>query len=128
MTRPRCSRCGRPLTDPVSIARGMGPVCAGSGGTGRRPPHTRAFSGTRYAVFAKGCGQEPPSALTNGQAEPVKLSRRARLAAARKRRRQQFQCRLSFRCGLNGRTRERIVYSPTPDWQEHVILGIPYFS
>ncbi|HEY8414370.1 MAG TPA: DUF6166 domain-containing protein [Thermaerobacter sp.] len=25
----RCSRCGRPLKDPVSIQRGMGPICAG---------------------------------------------------------------------------------------------------
>lgn len=23
-----CSRCGRPLTDPASIARGLGPICA----------------------------------------------------------------------------------------------------
>ena len=28
MTTPRCSRCHRPLTDPASIARGMGPTCA----------------------------------------------------------------------------------------------------
>lgn len=27
----RCGRCGRTLTDPVSIARGIGPVCAGTG-------------------------------------------------------------------------------------------------
>jgi hypothetical protein len=25
----RCSKCGRPLTDPESIASGMGPYCAG---------------------------------------------------------------------------------------------------
>ncbi len=24
----RCGRCGHPLTDPVSIARGLGPTCA----------------------------------------------------------------------------------------------------
>lgn len=27
MTEPRCT-CGRPLRDPTSIARGLGPVCA----------------------------------------------------------------------------------------------------
>nr|WP_187279177.1 DUF6011 domain-containing protein [Streptomyces lavendulae] len=27
MTAPRCT-CGRPLRDPASIARGLGPVCA----------------------------------------------------------------------------------------------------
>jgi hypothetical protein len=26
-----CGRCNRPLTDPVSIARGLGPECAGKG-------------------------------------------------------------------------------------------------
>lgn len=25
----QCEKCGRSLTDPVSIARGVGPVCAG---------------------------------------------------------------------------------------------------
>ncbi|HLO27571.1 MAG TPA: DUF6011 domain-containing protein, partial [Anaerolineales bacterium] len=25
----RCIKCGRPLSDPESIARGMGPECAG---------------------------------------------------------------------------------------------------
>ena len=26
----KCGRCGRPLTDPESIARGIGPICAGA--------------------------------------------------------------------------------------------------
>jgi len=26
-SEPCCRRCGRPLTDPVSIARGFGPTC-----------------------------------------------------------------------------------------------------
>ena len=29
MNQARCSRCGRPLTDPYSIAVGMGPECRG---------------------------------------------------------------------------------------------------
>lgn len=31
----RCSKCGRPLRDAESIARGMGPVCAGKKGKRR---------------------------------------------------------------------------------------------
>lgn len=27
MEQPRCSECHRPLSDPKSIARGIGPVC-----------------------------------------------------------------------------------------------------
>ena len=29
MKKPQCSRCGRPLTDPYSVAVGMGPECRG---------------------------------------------------------------------------------------------------
>jgi len=36
MNPPRCSKCGRPLTNPESIVRGMGPECAGVSGAGRR--------------------------------------------------------------------------------------------
>jgi len=33
----KCKACGRPLTDPVSVAVGLGPVCrGGSSGRGRR--------------------------------------------------------------------------------------------
>lgn len=39
--KPRCAKCGRVLTSPASIARGIGPECAGlSGGKGpARPAH-----------------------------------------------------------------------------------------
>ena len=36
MEEVRCIRCGRPLRDPVSITRGMGPECAGGTGGRRR--------------------------------------------------------------------------------------------
>ena len=29
MKKPQCSKCGRPLTDPFSVAVGMGPECRG---------------------------------------------------------------------------------------------------
>lgn len=35
--KPRCSKCGRVLKDPVSIAIGLGPECRGdSGGRGKK--------------------------------------------------------------------------------------------
>jgi hypothetical protein len=43
MKEIRCIKCGRPLRDPVSIARGMGPECAD--GTGAR--HRKYRSGVR---------------------------------------------------------------------------------
>jgi hypothetical protein len=33
--QPRCAKCGRVLTDPVSIALGMGPTCRGDAGLRR---------------------------------------------------------------------------------------------
>lgn len=52
MKPPRCSKCGRPLTNPESITRGMGPECAGTTGRGRRSHvHSRhARNGKPYAV------------------------------------------------------------------------------
>jgi hypothetical protein len=117
MSRPTCKRCGRTLKDPVSIARGLGPVCAGSGGSSsrRRPPRTRDRSGARYEAVANGSGQLRLFAQGSDPDETVKMSKRARIAAAKERRRLRFQLRRAFQCGLNGRTREPVVYSPTPE-------------
>ena len=45
----RCKKCGKPLYDPASIARGMGPTCAGVASSGARfHPHGRANSRVAY--------------------------------------------------------------------------------
>ena len=45
----RCIKCGRPLRDPESIARGMGPECAGVNGGHRRRYRARVSShGSSY--------------------------------------------------------------------------------
>ncbi len=46
----RCKVCGKPLSDPISIARGMGPKCAGiaSGGGRFRLPRRAAHCGTAH--------------------------------------------------------------------------------
>ena len=49
MEEVRCIRCGRPLRDPVSITRGMGPECAG--GTGGRPRKYRSGVRSRTSSF-----------------------------------------------------------------------------
>ena len=56
-----CSECGRTLTNPVSIAMGVGPVCGGGGaGRGRKP---KSRGGTRrgrgYGLGATGGGAGP---------------------------------------------------------------------
>jgi hypothetical protein len=56
MEEIQCIKCGRPLRDPKSIARGMGPECAGETG-GRRRKYlsgVRSRSGTFYAAAGRG--------------------------------------------------------------------------
>ena len=49
MEEIRCIKCSRPLRDPDSIARGMGPECAGANGGHRRRYRTRVRSqGSSY--------------------------------------------------------------------------------
>ncbi|HEU0293638.1 MAG TPA: DUF6011 domain-containing protein, partial [Anaerolineales bacterium] len=44
-----CKKCGKPLRDPISIARGMGPKCAGIAGAGKRFPSSRSLgTGAAY--------------------------------------------------------------------------------
>jgi len=65
-TVPRCSKCGRVLTDPTSIAIGVGPECRGDSGRSRsKRLHTRRARG-------QACAQERLNALQNHL--PVVLS------------------------------------------------------
>ena len=50
----RCKKCGRPLRDPQSIARGMGPECAGLSRNSRRSLPARKQNGSSIGyVFAR---------------------------------------------------------------------------
>lgn len=44
--QPRCTKCGRPLRDPDSVARGMGPECSGMSGRRGRSVQARGSVGT----------------------------------------------------------------------------------
>lgn len=51
----RCKKCGRPLRDPESVARGMGPECAGStGGRKKYYSRRRAHRGSAYSLGSEG--------------------------------------------------------------------------
>lgn len=54
-----CKKCGRPLHDPVSVARGMGPKCAGIASTGKGfRSSQRLTNGTVYPS----CGESHANA------------------------------------------------------------------
>jgi len=52
--QPRCKKCGKPLRDPDSIARGMGPECAGISGSRGKFPRVRRQKGSDSAYSALG--------------------------------------------------------------------------
>jgi Family of unknown function (DUF6011) len=61
MEEIRCIKCSRPLRDPDSIARGMGPECAGANGGHRRRYRSRVRSHTssQYAAIGHGSAVTP---------------------------------------------------------------------
>ena len=55
METTRCKKCGRPLRDPESVARGMGPECAGStGGRKKYYPRRKVHRGSAYSLGSEG--------------------------------------------------------------------------
>lgn len=68
MTQPCCSRCGKPLTDPYSIAVGMGPECRGGAkkkGWKFPKPKWRVSHGR--VIFEGLAGQVEPPATHTGK-------------------------------------------------------------
>jgi Family of unknown function (DUF6011) len=61
MEEARCIKCGRPLSDPESITRGMGPQCAGDTGGRRRKYRSgvRSRSGSSYMAFGQSSAATP---------------------------------------------------------------------
>lgn len=63
MKKPQCSRCGRPLTDPYSIAIGMGPECRGAAAKkGVKFPKARYYVSHGRVIFEGLEKAEPVSA------------------------------------------------------------------
>lgn len=119
MIQPRCKKCGRVLSDPESIARGMGPKCAGISGRGRsmkvRAVHP---GGSRYSLgFSGGMQATLPivDTATKNQFE------RESGICTREERRRLFEERKSFQCGLMLPERKPIIYTPTVngDWKNN---------
>ena len=65
MEEGRCMKCGRPLRDPDSIARGMGPECAGANGGQRRRYRARVSShGSSYCTAIGHANTVTPTLFT----------------------------------------------------------------
>lgn len=118
--KPRCKKCGRAMKSPASIARGMGPKCAGvSSGRGKRVCiRMKRSSGMAYQSVGTGGRQVP---LFSGEMPVKPLSKREQYRRRREERRRMFEMREPFQCGLLLPQRKPLVYIPLNDgnWMEN---------
>ncbi|MBI3340146.1 MAG: hypothetical protein HY022_08450 [Chloroflexi bacterium] len=117
--KPKCKKCGRVLKSPASIARGMGPKCAGvSMARGKRVEvRMKQSSGRAYGSVGTG-GQQIP--LFSGEMPTKQMSKREQYRRRREERRRMFEMREAFQCGLLLPQRKPLVYVPLNDgnWKE----------
>jgi len=119
--RPRCKKCGRPLKSPASIARGIGPECAGIKPQGRRvhSKSTRMRGKVYEAVGSDTRQQSLPAGEVLTKKQKVRKSREERQRLPALAQVQVFNERQPFQCGVNSRDKMPLVFVPTPegDWQ-----------
>ena len=116
----KCKKCGRVLKNPLSIAMGMGPKCAGVSVTQGKGVKLRSerSSGKAYPVVSAGSAELP---LIQGQPEK-NLSRKELARLRKEERRRLFEQRLAFQCGVLSGSRIPLVYEPAGDgeWRDKV--------
>ncbi len=127
MEVPRCIKCGRRLKSAESIARGIGPKCAGTSGSNRRVQiRTQHPNGLAYSVGATDGHQQP---MPIGDAPSRRISKKEVIRRKKEERRRRFEARLPFQCGVLIASRRPLVYVPLPDdiWkEEHSGRTIPH--
>lgn len=115
----RCKKCGRRLKSPLSVARGMGPKCAGIKSTSGRSVRVHSKPGSRTAYSDK-TPDQVQAPLFSGALPKKRLSKRELFRRRREERRRLFETRLPFHCGLVMPARKPLVYIPLEDgsWRE----------
>lgn len=117
---PRCKKCGRVLNSPISIARGMGPKCAGVSATRGKSVHARIQPsfGVAYQSVGLGLLSTP---LFSGDLSAKRLSKRELYHRRKEERRRSFEMRMPFQCGVLLPKRKPLVYTPLDDgnWKEN---------
>lgn len=123
MRQPRCAKCGRQLKSLLSIARGMGPTCAGVTGRGQSMKlRTPRHSGSVY-LLGLNSGHQQPTPI--GDIRTELISKRHLIRRRREERLRLFEARqplLSMTCAP-------LVYLPFPDdneKEEHTGRTIPH--
>lgn len=118
--QPKCKKCGRRLKSPMSIARGMGPKCAGIAATSGKSVlvRSRPSSGVAYTEIGPSQMQAP---LFPGELPKRLLSKRELFRRRKEERRRLFETREPFQCGIVLPKRNPLVYTPLEDgtWREN---------
>jgi hypothetical protein len=118
--QPKCKKCGRRLKSPMSIARGMGPKCAGITVTSGKSVHVRSRSSSGVACTEIGPSHMQAS-LFPGELPKKRLSKREVYRRRKEERRRLFETREQFQCGVLLPKRMPLVYTPLDDgfWKEN---------
>ncbi len=118
MEVPRCIRCGRRLKSQESIARGIGPKCAGAS-VRSRGVQTRMQYPNR-STYSLGLAESCQQPMPIGAASTKRISKREIIRRKKEERRRRFEARLPFQGGVLVASHRPLVYLPLPDdkWQE----------
>ena len=102
------------------IARGLGSVCAGATGTQKKVDPVRAKRSTVKAYQSVGVADRQ-ALLFSGEIISKPLNKKELYRKRREERRQSFETRQPFRCGLLMPKRKPLLYEPLADgnWQEN---------
>ncbi len=116
----RCKKCKRVLKSPISIARGMGPKCAGVSTTRGKGFHARITRSSGTAYQSVGSDQLQTS-LFPGDLPTKSFSKRELYRRRKEERRRSFETREPFQCGMLLPKRKPLIYTPLDDgsWKEN---------
>jgi len=117
--RPRCKKCGRVLKSPVSIARGVGSVCAGETGIRGRMDRVRMKRRSGRAYQSVDVSKRQVQ-LFSGEMPSRSVSKKEVYRRRREECRRSFETRQPFQCGLLMPKKMPLVYEPLEDgsWME----------
>ena len=111
MNQPRCSKCKRPLSNLDSIARGMGPVCAGLIGRSKGRPGVKSGRFPRRYATGISLGQLPLFVFAD-LPQPKKMTKRQSAREARAYRKSLFENRQPFSLEVVSSSGAAIIYTP----------------
>ena len=117
---PRCKKCRRVLKSPVSIARGMGPKCAGVSAASGKSIHARVKRSSVMA-YQRSVSNHTQAPLFPGDLPTKRWTKRELFCQRKEERRHLFETREPFQCGLVLPKRKPLVYTPLDDgsWKEN---------